>query len=137
MFQGVLKSVSAKYTMFNSDGTPSGPRRTISLEEVPTDPKKTNPTRVPHAGRRVVVGAGDSLHSIAYAEFGTPTLWRGLAQFNGIDDPLRVPPGTRLLIPTADEAVRSSAMSLGRSTSASARRSRWTARRSPPTWRCC
>jgi hypothetical protein len=32
-------------------------------------------------------------------------LWRALATFNGIDDPLRVTPGTRLLIPTSDEAV--------------------------------
>ena len=38
---------------------------------------------------------GDTLASVAYAEYGDPTLWRPLAAFNGIDDPLRVPTGQR------------------------------------------
>jgi nucleoid-associated protein YgaU len=102
----LLKSVSVKYTMFKSDGTPIRATANISMEEVPFDPKKTNPTSGSIAGRRVrVVGAGDTLHSISWAEFGNASLWRALATFNGIDDPLRVRPGTRLLIPTSDEAV--------------------------------
>jgi nucleoid-associated protein YgaU len=106
MFHGYLKSVSAKYTMFKSDGTPIRATVNISMEEVPTDPQKTNPTSGSLAGRRVrIVGAGDTLHSISWAEFGNAALWRALAQFNGIDDPMRVTPGTRLLIPTSDEAV--------------------------------
>ena len=106
MFHGYLKSVSVKYTMFKSDGTPVRATANISMEEVPTDPKATNPTSGSIAGRRVrIVGAGDTLHSISWAEFGNAALWRALAQFNGIDDPLRVPPGTRLLIPTSDAAV--------------------------------
>jgi nucleoid-associated protein YgaU len=105
-FKGVLKSVSAKYTMFRSDGTPVRAMVTIALEEFPDDPKKQNPTSgAPLTRRARVVGAGDTLHSVAYAEYDDPTLWRGLALFNGIDDPLRVRPGTRLLIPTADEAA--------------------------------
>ena len=105
-FKGVLKSVSAKYTMFNSDGKPVRATVTIALEEFPDDPKKQNPTSgSPMTRRARVMAAGDSLHSVAYAEFDDPSLWRGLALFNGIDDPLRVRPGTRLLIPTADEAA--------------------------------
>jgi nucleoid-associated protein YgaU len=52
-----------------------------------------------------VVGAGDTLHSIAWDEYGNASWWRALAEFNGIDDPLRVNPGVRLLIPTSDEAA--------------------------------
>ncbi|HKF75339.1 MAG TPA: peptidase M23 [Candidatus Dormibacteraeota bacterium] len=104
-FKGFLKSVSAKYTMFRSDGTPVRATAQISLEEIPTDPPKTNPTSGAIAGRRShVMAAGDSLHSVAFREYDDPALWRGLAAVNGIDDPLRVAPGTRLLIPTADEA---------------------------------
>ena len=44
--------------------------------------------------------AGDSLASVAYAEYGDPTAWRALAAFNEVDDPLRVPTGTVLLLPT-------------------------------------
>jgi len=105
-FRGFLKSVSAKYTMFRPDGTPVRATAQIALEEIPSDPKPTNPTSGAREGRRShVLAAGDSLHSIAYREYDDPALWRGLAVFNAIDDPLRVSPGTRLLIPTADEAA--------------------------------
>lgn len=105
-FKGVLKSVSAKYTMFRSNGKPVRAIVTIALEEYPDDPGKTNPTSGSPLTRRAhLMAAGDSLHSVAFAEYDDPTLWRGLALFNGIDDPLRVRPGTRLLIPTADEAA--------------------------------
>jgi nucleoid-associated protein YgaU len=105
-FKGFLKSVSARYTMFRPDGTPVRATAQIALEEIPSDPKPTNPTSGAIAGRRShVVAAGDSLHSLAFREYDEPRLWRGLAAFNQIDDPLRVPPGTRLLIPTADEAA--------------------------------
>lgn len=105
-FHGFLKSVGVKYTMFKSDGTPVRATANITLEEVPTDAKGTNPTSGSIAGRRTcVVGAGDSLHSIAFGEYGNANLWRAVALFNGIDDPLRVGAGTRLLLPSADEAM--------------------------------
>ena len=105
-FHGFLKSVGVKYTMFKPDGTPVRATASVTLEEVPNEPKGTNPTSGASTGRRThVVGAGDSLHSIAYAEYGNPNLWRAVAVFNGIDDPLRVSTGTRLLLPSADEAV--------------------------------
>ena len=47
--------------------------------------------------------AGDSLASVAFAEYGDPTAWRALAAFNDIDDPLRVPTGSLLLLPTPEE----------------------------------
>lgn len=105
-FKGVLKSVSAKYTMFRPNGIPVRATVTIALDEFPDDPPKTNPTSGSPLTRRAhVMAAGDSLQSVAYAEYDDPTLWRGLALFNGIDDPLRIRPGSRLLIPTADEAA--------------------------------
>jgi nucleoid-associated protein YgaU len=105
-FKGFLKSVSVKYTMFKPDGKPVRATANIALEEVPDDPGKTNPTSGSIAGRRThVVTSGDSLHSIAFDEYGDPTLWRALAQFNQIDDPLRLAPGTRLMLPSPDEAV--------------------------------
>ena len=48
---------------------------------------------------------GESLHSIAYAEYGLASYWRALAAFNGIDDPMRLRPGVRILLPTAEEAA--------------------------------
>jgi nucleoid-associated protein YgaU len=43
------------------------------------------------------------LASVAFAEYGDPNAWRPLAAFNGIDDPLRVPTGTVLLLPSPEE----------------------------------
>ena len=47
---------------------------------------------------------GDSLAGVAYREYGDPGLWRGIAAFNAIDDPMRLSPGTRVLVPSLVEA---------------------------------
>ena len=106
-FRGYLKSVSAKYVLFRPDGTPIRASCNISLEEVPEEPAGQNPTSGALESRRSrLLNDGDSLASVAYREYGDPALWRGLAEFNEIDDPLRVPPGTRVLVPTIVEARR-------------------------------
>lgn len=105
--QVFLKTVNAKYVLFKPDGTPVRASATITLEEVPEEPAGQNPTSGSREHRRGrVLNEGDSLHSIAYGEYGDAGLWRGIAAFNGIDDPLRVAAGTRLLVPTVDEARR-------------------------------
>ncbi|MCB0969454.1 MAG: hypothetical protein KDB37_21670, partial [Ilumatobacter sp.] len=48
---------------------------------------------------------GDSLAGIAHRELGDAKLWRVIADMNGIDDPLAVPPGTVVLLPSADDAA--------------------------------
>jgi len=106
-FRGFLKSVSAKYTMFRGDGLPTRASANVSLEEVPLDAGKQNPTSGAIAGRSArVMHDGDTLASIAYAEYGNAGLWRGLAAFNDIDDPLRLKPGAQILVPTMSEALR-------------------------------
>jgi hypothetical protein len=106
-FQGFLKSVTVRHTMFRFDGTPIRATAQITLEEVTPEAEAQNPTSGALEGRRGhVVTEGETLQSIAYAEYGRPGLWRGLAEFNAIDDPLRVCPGVELLIPTTAEAVR-------------------------------
>lgn len=106
-FQGYLKSVNARYTMFRSDGTPIRATATISLEEVTPEVAAQNPTSGAREGRRAhVVAEGESLQSIAYREYGRAALWRGLAELNLIDDPLRLSPGMELLIPAPAEAAR-------------------------------
>ena len=104
-FKGYLKQVQAKYVLFDADGTPTRASANITLEEVPDDPPGQNPTSGSRESRRShLMDEGDSLASVAYREYGDPNLWRGLAAFNGIDDPLRIQPGSRVLIPTAAEA---------------------------------
>ncbi|HEY7023472.1 MAG TPA: hypothetical protein VH371_00780 [Candidatus Limnocylindrales bacterium] len=106
-FRGFLKSVSARYTLFRIDGTPIRATCNITLEEVPQETPRQNPTSGTRPGMRVhVLTEGETLHSVAWAEYRQARYWRGLAAFNGIDDPLRLEPGTSLLLPTPREAAR-------------------------------
>lgn len=106
-FRGYLKTVTAKYLLFRPDGTPVRATANITLEEVPQEPARQNPTSGAIESQATrTLRDGDSLHSVAWREYDDPSLWRGLAAFNGIDDPLRVPPGTRLLVPSMAEARR-------------------------------
>jgi hypothetical protein len=103
---GFLRAVDIQYTMFGADGTPLRATADISLQRVPEEPRPTNPTSGGVSGRRSALFAdGDSLPSIAYREYGDPNLWRALAVANGIEDPCRVPTGSRLLVPPRARAA--------------------------------
>lgn len=106
MFDAYVKSATARYTMFGTDGTPLRATVDITFEEIPVIQERQNPTSGGESGKSThIVGAGDSLQSIAVRAYGDPRLWRGLAEFNDVDDPLRLNPGMRLLIPPVKTAV--------------------------------
>jgi nucleoid-associated protein YgaU len=105
-FAGFVTSVQAKYTLFTAQGTPIRATCSVSIEEMPGNPPKQNPTSGGLALTSVrTVVAGDSLASIAYKEYGDPAMWRPLAAFNGIDDPLRLQLGSSVLLPVVDDLV--------------------------------
>jgi nucleoid-associated protein YgaU len=111
-FPAFVTSVQAKYTLFTPDGTPIRATCSVTLEEMPGDPAKQNPTSGALSARTLhTVVAGDSLASIAYREYGDPGMWRPLAAFNGIDDPMRLRPGAALFVPAAHELLTSTARS--------------------------
>lgn len=103
-FPAFVTSVSAKYTLFRGDGTPIRALCSVAMEEMPGEPFGQNPTSGSLEVRRVHrTVAGDTLASVAFAEYGDPTLWRALAKFNEIDDPMRVRTGSVLLLPSPEE----------------------------------
>ena len=103
-FTAYVSSVTVKYTLFTAGGLPIRGTATVNIEEIAGEQKGQNPTSGGLAARTVhTVVAGDSLPSIAWREYGDPTLWRPIAERNGIDDPMRLPAGTALLIPAAEE----------------------------------
>jgi hypothetical protein len=105
-FVAAVTSVNAKYTLFRPDGTPVRAVCQVTLEEIPGVPRPQNPTSGGLAARRThTIVTGDTLQSVAYREYGDPTHWRALAEVNGIDDPMRIPSGTSLLIPAPGELV--------------------------------
>lgn len=107
-FLGFVTSVTVKYSRFAADGTPIRATCGISIEEMPGDEGGTPPGTNPTSGGSGVVDvhtmiAGDTLASLAYLEYDDAANWRQLASYNGIDDPLRVPVGTTVLLPRPAE----------------------------------
>lgn len=101
----IVKSVAVKCTMFSSDGKPLRATCTVSLEEVAPDSAPQNPTSgALRTLRTHLMVEGDTLPSVAYKEYGQAGWWRPIAEANDIDDPMRVPAGTRVLVPDVDES---------------------------------
>ncbi|MEV0090299.1 LysM peptidoglycan-binding domain-containing protein [Streptomyces sp. NPDC050738] len=101
-----VTSVNATYTLFSPNGVPLRANCSISLTEISTGTKGQNPTSGALSARRVTrTVAGDTLASLAWREYGDATRWRVIAEANAIDDPMRLRPGTELLLPASTEAT--------------------------------
>ncbi len=89
------------YTLFLPDGTPVRAKVKLSLEQILPKPEemKNNPKESPDHAKLYTVKKGDTLQGIAQAEYEDPGEWRRIAKTNGIDDPLELRPGMKLLVP--------------------------------------
>jgi hypothetical protein len=109
-FQAALKSLTAQYVRFDTQGEPTRAQVRLTLVQLERTDSRTargplpgpgqNPTTrgLPEFGTRTVRD-GDSLQSIAFDAYGDPTNWRAIAQANEIDDPMRLRRGSSLAIP--------------------------------------
>ncbi|MFJ2112275.1 MULTISPECIES: LysM peptidoglycan-binding domain-containing protein [unclassified Streptomyces] len=103
-FTAYVSSVEASYTLFGTTGLPVRALCQVRLHEIPSRPGGQNPTSGALTSRRVHrVVAGDSLQYLAWREYGDATVWRTIAETNGIDDPSRLSPGMELMLPAAEE----------------------------------
>ncbi|MET9604146.1 LysM peptidoglycan-binding domain-containing protein [Streptomyces sp. NPDC006512] len=106
-FVAYVSSVEASYSLFGTTGIPIRATCQVHLVEIPGKTKGQNPTSGALTAQRVHrVVAGDSLQSLAWREYGTATVWRAIAEINGIDDPSRLPTGTELVLPAPEEVSR-------------------------------
>jgi nucleoid-associated protein YgaU len=111
MYSVRMTGCDITYERFTSAGIPIRALLNLTLQEVPSllGSLPMNPTSGGRPGRRThTVGEGETLQSIATANYGTPALWRRIAEVNGIDDPTRVRPGTTVYLPNADELTSGS-----------------------------
>jgi hypothetical protein len=100
-FQGVLQSVNQRFTLFLADGTPVRATVGCIFREWRSDreeERRLKKESVDVAKTRAV-RRGDTLSSIAGEEYHDPTLWRPIAEANGIDNPSALRPGQVLTIP--------------------------------------
>ena len=103
-----LTTVTVNFERFSSSGTPdrAAIAFTVTEEFNIFGMLPTNPTSGGMPGRqRHIVSASENVQSISMAAYGTPGVWRGVADANGIDDPFRVKPGDTVYLPNANEVV--------------------------------
>ena len=104
MEEAYITHMSVTYKRFLL-GNPVLAEVTVGLEAVPSVIPGTNPTSGGLSTKRShTVVEGDTLASIAFREYRNANKWRALAVANGIDDPMRIKPGTVLLVPDPIEA---------------------------------
>lgn len=103
-FQCIIERVSKRFTMFLPEGIPVRATLNLTLKEyreVDMQVKEID-TRSADLTKRWMVKEGDSLWSIAVAEYGDPGDWRLIADKNNIDNPRFLQPGVEIVIPVKE-----------------------------------
>jgi hypothetical protein len=101
LFKAVIKEVTQQFTLFRDDGTPVRANVTAVFCQAEEDGKfrPQNPTTSGQYGhKRWVVKEGDTIDLIAFYEYNDSSLWRYIADINGLVNPGRLKPGQVLII---------------------------------------
>jgi hypothetical protein len=110
-FKAVCTQLTVAFKMFHPNGEPIRADVKMSLKQAETASTASstganrpgNPTTRANAGHGVhTVKDGDSLQSIAYGAYGDATVWRAIADANGIENPLHLRRGRALSLPKLD-----------------------------------
>jgi len=110
-FKSVCTSLTVAYKLFRPNGDPI--RADVKMTLKQAEPastasstganRGTNPTTRAKAGHGVhTVKDGDTLPSIAYEAYGDATVWRAIADANGVENPLHLRRGRSLSLPRLD-----------------------------------
>jgi LysM repeat protein len=101
-FPCVVQSVSGRFTLFLDSGIPVRATLSVTFKEFVDASQEAQPESADHT-KTYLVRRGDSLSSIAAAEYGNPATWRPIATANAIDNPRMLAPGQRIVIPPLPE----------------------------------
>ena len=107
-FKSVCTQLTVAYKLFRPNGDPIRAEVKMTLKQAETAGTASanganragNPTTRANAGHGVhIVKDGDTLPSIAYSNYGDATVWRAIAEANGIENPLHLRRGRSLSLP--------------------------------------
>lgn len=102
-FCGRVTSVKTTYTMFNRDGKPVRAKMDVQIEEArKASGKYIEPFESPDRTKARRITQDSSVWSIARTEYGSPSMWRHICEANEIENPLDIPVGTVLKVPSLD-----------------------------------
>lgn len=100
----IVTGLSAQLVKFDKNGDPIKAVGNLELTQFPTSNSLTNPTSGGMAPEMAdTVLQGDTLAHLAYRTYQSPRHWRDIAAHNGIDDPMRVRAGRRVILPSPTE----------------------------------
>jgi nucleoid-associated protein YgaU len=99
-FECWLERVNGRFTLFLDSGIPVRATLTVSFKEYI---KVVPPLESADHTKTYVLKRGDTLSSIAHAEYGDAATWRPIAAANGIDNPRVLATGQRIVIPPLPE----------------------------------
>lgn len=100
-FQWVLQSLNQRFTLFLDSGTPVRATLSCTFKQWRSDEVEARllNKQSPDVAKTRAVRRGDSLSSIAAAEYKDPAQWRPIAEANAIDNPRQLQAGRVLAIP--------------------------------------
>ncbi|MCR4780971.1 MAG: hypothetical protein K5876_07745 [Ruminiclostridium sp.] len=103
-FLGYVESVSTSYTMFDNKGKPLRAVMDLSMKGMngPSSEKKS-PFMSPDRTKARVMTEDNNIWNIAQKEYGDVREWRRIADANGIMNPLDIPIGKVLRVPSIDD----------------------------------
>jgi len=98
-FTGVITEIKQNFTMFLPDGTPFRCKLDVTFQYAGNiSDKRASPFESPDRTKVRVLEQDGALWRLAHAEYGDASLWRHIAEANGIDNPRRCSAGTMLTI---------------------------------------
>lgn len=103
-FAAVITSMTQKFTLFQANGTPVRAKVDVTFTQHKDVEDYRNSPQNPTSGGGPIMRTwhivnGDRLDNIAARIYGDATLWRLIAEYNNIDNPLSLRPGKKILIP--------------------------------------
>jgi len=106
IFKGRVTELSITYKLFKPDGTPTRAVAKVKFKASIEDVKRaaTEDKSSPDLTHLRIVEAGDTLPLLCYRIYGNPAYALAVADFNRLDNPWKLVPGSRLRFPPlADE----------------------------------
>ena len=98
-FTCVVEGVDRKFTLFSPAGVPVRARLTVRLREYKTLEQMVAELHSADHSKSRVLKRDQRLDQLSADEYESPREWRRIAEFNKVDDPRRVRPGTLLVVP--------------------------------------
>jgi hypothetical protein len=111
----VLESISEEFNLFSPDGIPLRAKLSVTFREAWTIDQQLQVTPRHSADRTTLytVKNGDTLSSIAYAQYNDATNWRPLAVANNLANPRLLETGMVLTIPPSAPTATQPPMTAG------------------------